>query len=147
MARHASPAPEGEGMKRSWSASVMVALLVGLLAEPAGSKAVEIAASPNPANVGSSVRHTVALGTAGRLDIWVSASGFQRPGTGTLPPGSWVAECCPARTAGTPAWHYRSFAIAPPGPYRFGAVARMRGTFLSSAAVGFSSDGVWIRIT
>ena len=135
-------------MKRSWSAALLVATLVGVLAAPAEAKLVEIGASPNPAKVGTRVRHTVAVGAAGRLEVWVSASGFQRPGTGTLPPGSWVAECCPARTAGTPAWHYRSFAtVLPSGSYRFGAVARMRGTFLSSAAVGFSSDGVSIRIT
>jgi hypothetical protein len=134
-------------MKRSWSAAVLVATLVGVLVAPAEAKLVDIGASPNPARVGTSVRHTVALGTSGRLEVWVSAAGFQRPGTGTLPPGSWTAECCPARTAGTPAWHYRSFVIVPPGSYRFGAVARMRGTFLSSAAVGFSADGVTIRIT
>lgn len=46
-----------------------------------------------------------------------------------------------------PAWHYRSFGIAPPGSYRFGAAARTRGTFRSSAAVGFGSDAVSIRIT
>jgi hypothetical protein len=134
-------------MKRSWSAALLASVLVGVLAAPAGAKAVDIGASPNPASVGTRVRHTVALGTSGRLEVWVSAAGFERPGTGTLPPGSWAAECCPARTAGTPAWHYRSFVVAPPGSYRFGAVARMRGTFLSSAAVGFSSDGVSIRIT
>jgi hypothetical protein len=131
---------------RSWSASLLVLMLVGVLAAPAEAKLVEVGASPNPAKVGTNVRHTVVLGTAGRLEAWVSAAGFQRPGTGTLPPGSWVAECCPVRTAGTPAWHYRSFGIAPRGSYRFGAVARMRGTFLSSAAVGFSSDGVSIRV-
>jgi hypothetical protein len=134
-------------MKRSWSASLLVALLVCVLAAPAEAKAVEIGASPNPAKVGTNVRHTVALGTAGRLEVWVSAAGFERPGSGTLPPGSWVAECCPARTAGTPAWHYRSFGVVAPGSYRFGAVAKMRGTFRSSAAIGFSSDSVSIRIT
>ena len=134
-------------MKRSWSAALLVAMLVGVLAAPAGAKLVDIGAAPNPAVVGTSVRHTVALGAHGRLEVWVSAAGFERPGTGTLPPGSWVAERCPSRTAGTPAWHYRSFAIAPPGSYRFGTTARMRGTFRSSAAVGFSSDAVSIRIT
>jgi hypothetical protein len=134
-------------MKRSWSSALMVTMLVGVLAAPAEAKSVDIGASPNPAVVGTTVRHSVVLGTAGRLEVWVSASGFERPGTGTLPPGSWIAECCPARTAGTPAWHYRSFGIAPPGSYRFGTVARRRGTFRSSAAVGFSSDAVSIRIT
>jgi hypothetical protein len=134
-------------MRRSWSAMLLAALLVGVLAAPAEAKAVEIGASPNPAKLGTTVRHTVSLGMAGRLEVWVSAAGFERPGTGTLPPGSWVAECCPARTAGTPAWHYRSFVVAPPGSYRFGAAARTRGTFRSSAAVGFSSDSVSIRVT
>ena len=133
-------------MKRSWSASLLVAMLVGALAAPAEAKLVEIGASPNPAKVGTIVRHTVALGATGRLEVWVSAAGFERPGTGTLPQGSWALECCPPRTAG-PAWHYRTFSIAPPGSYRFGTVARARGTFLSSAAVGFSSDGVSIRVT
>ncbi len=133
-------------MKRSWWSALLVAMLVGILAAPAEAKLVDIGASPDPAVVGTTVRHTVALGAAGRLEVWVSAVGFERPGTGSLPPGSWVAECCPARTAGTPAWHYRSFAIASPGSYRFGTVARTRGTFRSSAAVGFSSDAVSIRI-
>jgi hypothetical protein len=132
-------------MKR-WTAALLVVMLVSVLAAPAEAKLVDIGASPNPAQRGTTVRHTVALGVPGRLEVWVSAAGFERPGTGTLPPGSWVAECCPARTAGTPAWHYRSFAIASPGSYRFGSVARMRGTFRSSAAVGFSSDAVSIRI-
>ena len=134
-------------MKRSWPAALLTAMLVGVLAAPAEAKLVDIGAAPNPARLGTTVRHTVAPGAAGRLEVWVSAAGFERPGTGTLPAGSWVAECCPARTAGTPAWHFRSFGVAPPGSYRFGAVARMRGTFRSSAAVGFSSDAVSIRIT
>jgi hypothetical protein len=134
-------------MKRSWSAALLMVLLVGLVAVPAEAKLVDIGASPNPAKVGNTVRHTVALGAAGRLEVWVSAAGFERPGSGTLPPGSWTAECCSPRTAGTPAWHYRSFAIAPPGSYRFGAVARARGMFVSSAAIGFTSDGVSIRVT
>ena len=134
-------------MRRSWAAALLAATLVGALAAPAEAKLVDIGASPNPAVVGTTVRHTVALGSTGRLEVWVSATGFARPGTGTLPPGSWVAECCPARTAGTPAWHFRSFAIAPPGSYRFGTAARTRGTFRSSAATGFGSDAVSIRIT
>jgi hypothetical protein len=133
-------------MKRSFLASLLLATLVGIVAAPAEAKLVELSASPNPANVGTTVRHSVALGAPGRLEIWVSASGFERPGMGTLPPGSWALECCPSRTAGTVAWHYRSFGLVPPGPYRFGAVARMRGRFLSSAAVAFTSDSVWIRL-
>lgn len=133
-------------MKRTWSAVLLVAMLVGVLAAPAEAKLVDIGASPNPANIGTNVRHTVTLGAVGRLELWVSASGFDRPGSGTLPPGSWSAECCSPRTGGT-AWHYRSFAIVPPGSYRFGAVARTRGTFLSTAAVGITSDSVSIRVT
>ena len=133
-------------MKRTWSAALLVATLVAVLGAPAEAKLVEIGASPNPASVGTNVRHTVMLGAGGRLEAWVSAAGFERPGTGTLPPGSWSAECCSPRTTGT-AWHYRSFGIVPPGSYRFGAVARTRGTFLSTAAVGFASDSVSIRVT
>jgi hypothetical protein len=133
-------------MKRSFSASLVAAMFVGVIAAPAEAKVVELDASPNPATVGSNVRHWVALGASGRLEIWVSARGFERPATGTLPSGSWAHECCPSRTAGTPAWHYRSFGIASPGSYRFVARARMRGTFLSSAAVAFTSDGVWVKL-
>jgi len=134
-------------MKRSVAASLLAGMLLGIFSAPAEAKLVDVDASPNPASVGSRVRHSVAIGTVGRLEIWVSAAGFERPGSGTLPPGSWVRECCPARTGGTPAWRYRSNAIAQLGSYRFGAVARNRGTFLSSAAVESASAGVWIRIT
>ena len=133
-------------MKRSFSASLAAVMFVGLMAAPAEAKVVEVDALPNPAAVGSEVRHSVALGAPGRLEIWVSASGFERPGTGTLPPGSWARECCPRRTAGTPAWHYRSFGIAPPSSYRFVARARTRGMFLSSAAVAVISDAVWVKL-
>ena len=73
------------------------------------------------------VRHTVNLGAPTRLELYVSAAGFERPGTGTLPAASWIYRCCPAQTAGTPAWYYRSNAGVAPGSYRFGAVARARG--------------------
>jgi hypothetical protein len=80
------------------------------------------------------------------LDLYVSAVGFERPGTGTLPPGSWTYRCCPGQTAGTPAWFYRSNAGATPGSYRFGAVARARGVFLSTVVTAVGSANVWIRI-
>ena len=76
----------------------------------------------------------------------MSAAGFERPRTGTLPAGSWIFRCCPAQTAGTPAWYYRSNAGVAPGSYRFGAVARTRGQFLSTATTTVGSDAVWIRI-
>jgi len=125
---------------------VLTALVVGLVAAPAQAKVVGIDASPNPAVVGQRVRHTVEVGAVARLDVWVSAVGFQAPGLGTLPPGTWSIECCPSQTLGTSAWHYRSFGIATPGSYRFNAVARARGTFLSTAAVAGATASVTIRI-
>jgi hypothetical protein len=120
-------------MKRGF---LLVAVLTGLLtAAPAQAKVVGISASPNPATLGSSVRHTIEVGAYARLDVWVSATGFQAPGSGTLPSGTWALECCPSQTGLTPAWHYRSSSPVAPGSYRFGAVARARGTFLSTAAV------------
>jgi hypothetical protein len=106
---------------------------------------VRLVAAPNPAAVGQRVVHTVDLLGGGPLQVWVSAKGFAQPGLGTLPPGSWNWECCPAEVAGTPAWHYRS-AYAGAGSYRFGAVAQVRGTYLSTAGVGASSTGVWVRV-
>ena len=129
---------------RKWV--VVTTLVVGLVASPAQAKVVGIDASPNPAVVGDHVRHTVVVGAVARLDVWVSALGFQPPGLGTLPPGTWSIECCPSQTLGTSAWHYRSFGIATPGSYRFNAVARTRGTFLSTAAVAGSTASVTIRI-
>jgi hypothetical protein len=124
---------------------VVVALVIGLVAVPAEAKVIDIGASPNPANLRDRVRHTIDIGTSGRLDVWVSASGFEAPGSGTLPPGAWSYECCPSQTAGTPAWHFRS--IAPvAGSFRFNAVARLRGTFLSTASVPGGVSSVWIVI-
>ena len=125
---------------------VVGALLVGLVAAPARAKVVGIDASPNPAVVGDRVRHTVEVGAVARLDVWVSAVGFQGPGSGTLPPGTWSLECCPSQTLGTSAWHYRSLGVVVPGSYRFNAVARARGTFLSTAMVAGSTASVTIRI-
>jgi hypothetical protein len=127
---------------------VVVVVLLGLVAAPAEAKPVDVAASPNPAALGQRVRHTVTVGVAGRLEVWVSASGFQAPGSGSLPLGTWSYECCPGQTAGSPAWHYRSSGVAAPGSYRFGAVARTRGTFLSSAAIPTSGafSSVWIVV-
>jgi len=88
----------------------------------------------------------VNLGAPTRLELYVSAAGFERPGTGTLPAGSWTYRCCPAQTAGTPAWYYRSSTGVAPGSYRFGAVARTRGQFQSTATTTVGSDAVWIRI-
>ena len=133
-------------MRRSLIA-VAIAMALVVTAAPAHAKFVDLAASPNPAFVGNQVRHTVSLGASARLDLYVSAVGFQRPGTGTLPPGSWSYRCCPSQTAGTPAWYYRSNSGAAPGSYRFGAVARARGVFLSTASTTIGSANVWIRIT
>ncbi len=127
---------------------LVVAVLLGALSPVAAeaSPQISIAASPNPAAVGQRVVHTVGLLGGGGLQVWVSARGFAKPGLGTLPPGAWVFECCPPQTAGTPAWHYRSATYAPAGSYRFGALAQVRGTFESSAAVGASSTNVWVRL-
>jgi hypothetical protein len=127
---------------------VVMAVLVGLLTAtaPAHAKVVGISASPNPAGIGSTVRHTIEVGAYARLDVWVSASGFQAPGSGSLPPGAWTIECCPSQTGLTPAWHYRSSSPVAPGSYRFGSVARLRGTFLSTAAVSGVSASVRVTI-
>lgn len=129
---------------RKWF--VLVTLVVGLAAAPAQAKVVGIDASPNPAAVGDRVRHTVEVGAVARLDVWVSATGFRAPGSGTLPPGVWSIECCPSQTLGTSAWHYRSLGVAAPGTYRFNAVARARGTFLSTAMVASLTASVSIKI-
>jgi hypothetical protein len=125
---------------------VVIALAIALSAVPAAAKTVGIVASPNPARVGDRVRHDVEVGTVGRLEVWVSARGFQRPGLGTLPSGTWNYECCPSQTSGTPAWHYRSSAFASGGVYRFGAVAVAPGNYLSTAFAAGVFSGVWIRI-
>jgi hypothetical protein len=130
-------------MKRSL---LVIALATVFLAAPAHAKLVELTASPNPAGLGAHVRHTVSIGAASRIELFVSAAGFERPGTGTLPPGAWAYRCCPAQTAGSPAWYYRSNVIAGRGSYRFGAYARSRGMFLSTAVTPLGVDGVWVRI-
>lgn len=127
-------------------ALLVLTLATGLAAAPALAGIVGIVASPNPARVGDQVRHSVEVGTFGRLEVWVSASGFYRPGSGSLPAGTWAFECCPRQTAGTPAWHYRSSSPVAPGSFRFGAGARSPGSFLSTASIAGSSAGVWIRI-
>jgi len=131
-------------MKRSF---VVIALAAIFVAAPAEAKLVELSASPNPARLGDHVRHTVSMGGPSRIELFLSTSGFERPGLGTLPPGAWAYRCCPPQTTGTPAWYYRSNVVAPPGSYRFGAVARARGTFLSTAVTSMGPDGVWVRIT
>ena len=129
---------------RKWC--VLVALVVGLIGSPAQAKVVGIEASPNPATLGSRVRHTVDVGAVARLDVWVSSTGFQQPGQGNLPSGVWSFECCPGQTAGTPAWHYRSFGAVARGAYRFNAVARARGTFVSTTTVAGVTASVSIKI-
>ena len=131
-------------MKR-WLVALVV-LGVVVTAGAAIAKTVGLSASPNPARVGDRVRHDVEVGASARLEVWISARGFERPGTGTLPSGTWSLECCPQQTAGTPAWHYRSSAVVAPGAYRFGAVAAQSGSYLSSALVGGSVATVWVRI-
>ena len=131
-------------MKRSLLA---LALAVIVVAAPAQAKLVELTASPNPVGLGDHVRHTVSIGGPARIEVYVSAAGFERPGTGTLPPGSWTSRCCPPQTAGTPAWYYRSNVMAAPGSYRFGTYARARGTFLSTLVTSLGTDGVWVRVT
>lgn len=125
---------------------VAVALAIALSTVPAAAKTVGITASPNPARVGERVRHDVEVGAVARLEVWVSARGFDRPLPGTLPTGAWSYECCPSQTAGTPAWHYRSSTFAPRGAYHFGAVASAPGNFLSTAFLAGAFEGVWIRI-
>ena len=130
-------------MRRMVGALVLV---VALGAAPASAKVVGIGASPNPASLGDRVRHTVTVGTYGRLDVWVSAVGFDRPGTGSLPYGAWTFECCPSQTAGTSAWHYRTSGGVSPGSYGFNSTARARGSFLSTAVVAGSSASVWVSV-
>jgi len=132
-------------MKRYLAIAMFLVVLAGGAGD-ASAKVVGLDGSPNPAALGDRVRHTIDLGVSARLEVWVSAAGFQQPGPGTLPAGSWSYECCPSQTAGTPAWHFRSASIVAPGSFRFGAVARARGTFLSSALAAGTIASVWIRV-
>jgi hypothetical protein len=115
-------------------------------AVPAQASPILIGAAPNPAAVGQRVVHSVAVGAPERLDVWVSAVGFGRPGFGTLPTGSWSLECCPVQTSGTAAWHYRSTVIAQPGNYRFGVDAAHPGTYRSTARIATSSASILVRL-
>jgi hypothetical protein len=133
-------------MKRFLAGAVLLVVIAGG-AGVADAKIVGITASPNPVVLGDRVRHTVEVGAYARLDVWISATGFQQPGAGTMPGGAWSYECCPSQTAGTPAWHFRSGGTVVPGSYRFGAVTRARGTFLSSALVVGTMATTWVRIT
>ena len=118
-----------------------------LVSEPAATAgSVAVQASPNPAYLGKRVVHTVGLSTSGYLNVWVSAKGFDQPRIGSLPPGSWRWECCPAEAAGAAAWHYRSSTVARPSIYRFGAMTRSRGAFLSTARPAVYSSTVSVRI-
>ncbi len=126
---------------------VLLLAAAGLMPRSAVAKTiVEISAGPNPAVVGDRVVHHVQVGVSARLDLWVSAAGFEEPRLGTLPTGAWRWECCPAQTEGAPAWHYRSSSAVAPDAYRFGAVARARGTYPSTAAISGYADVVWIRV-
>lgn len=120
--------------------------VVVFAAAPAQAKIVDLTASPSP-QAGVRTSDTVSIGAPVRLDLYVSAVGFDRPGIGTLPPGSWTYRCCPSQTSGTAAWFYRSTNVVRPGEYRFGALARTRGLFLSTAWTTAGSASVWIRIT
>jgi hypothetical protein len=130
---------------RRWLLPIAL-LVVAVTAVPALAKTVGLTASPNPARMGERIRHDVEVGTVARLDVWVSARGFDRPGSGSLPAGTWSYECCPSQTAGTPAWHYRSTSFVARGVYRFGAVARSPGPFRSTAMVAGVAASVWITI-
>ena len=131
-------------MKRSITGSL---LALALIAGPArASSPVGIQALPNPVALGQRVAFTVQVAVHETLQVWVSAKGFAQPSMGSLPPGSWQWECCPAETAGTAAWHYRSASRVAPGSYRFPAATRNRGTYLSTARVSSGSAGVWVRI-
>jgi hypothetical protein len=134
-------------MKRfAWSAAAAVAVALILLGGVAAAKTLSITASPNPARVGDRVRHEIVTPVVGRLDVWVSATGFDRPSLGRLPNGAWSFECCPPQTAGTAAWHYRSSSFVPAGQYRFPAIARTRGTFLSTVVSAGATSHVWVAI-
>lgn len=133
-------------MRRVVVAGLISLVLAAWASGPSVAVGVGLEASPNPARVGDRVVHTVRVPVSGYLSVWVSAKGFSQPGMGNLPPGSWTWECCPSQTAGTPAWRYRSQSPVVPGTYRFGAVARTTGRYLSTASVNGSSAGVWIGI-
>jgi hypothetical protein len=134
-------------MKRfSRVAALVVTVALVLSAGVAAAKTLSISASPNPARVGDRVRHEVVTAVVARLDVWVSATGFDRPSLGRLPNGTWSFECCPPQTAGTAAWHYRSSSFVPPGQYRFPSIARARGTFLSTVVSAGATSHVWVAI-
>ena len=123
-----------------------IALAVALIPGVARASELTLDVTPNPARLGERVIHKISTPLGGPLNIWVSARGFKQPGDGTLPPGAWSWECCPQQTAGTPAWHYRSATPVAAGGYRFGAIARTTGVYLSTAAVYNLADSVWVRI-
>jgi hypothetical protein len=126
--------------------ALTLVVAVVLTAGVAAAKTISITASPNPARLGDVVRHEVGVGVVGRLDVWISATAFGRPSLGRMPAGTWSYECCPSQTAGTPAWHYRSSSFVQGGQYRFPATAQVRGTFLSTAAVGGATSRVWVSV-
>jgi hypothetical protein len=129
--------------------AVAAAEQVGPQAGPASAQpVVTLGAEPNPALSGQTVRFTIeAAGErAARLQAWISAMGVKRPGLGNLPTGHWDLVCCPAQTAGDPAWHYRSDLLAQGGRYTFRAVADRRGSHVATAAYGAATDSIVFRV-
>jgi hypothetical protein len=131
-------------MRRTMAIGAALLVLAAGPAQAVGP--VSIAASPNPVRLGQRVVHTVQVVVPGSLAIWVSATGFNQPGLGTLPAGSWTKECCPTETNGTAAWHYRSSRMVPIGVFQFGTTSRSRGLYLSTARLGAARVSVWVRV-
>jgi hypothetical protein len=126
---------------------IVAAALLTLSAGPAQAAGpVSIQVSPNPVPLGQRTFHTIQVRFPGPLDVWVSAVGFDQPGLGTLPPGTWTRECCSAETNRTSAWHYRSVRDVPVGTYHFGTKSRSRGLFLSTARLGGVKASIWVRV-
>jgi hypothetical protein len=126
---------------------LLLAFATAVPARALGAPIVGITASPNPAVLGDRVVHRVNVGVPARLDVWVSAMGFDKPRPGTLPPGTWQLDCCAPPAVGSPAWHYRSTSPVRPSTYRFGASAVGRGSFAAAARVMGVVDVVWVHVT
>lgn len=126
-----------------------LALVVAMATAPGAARGdgpLGLSASPNPAIVGQSVTFGVSISQSvgARLEMWVSARGFDRPTLGSLPLGGWSYQCCTAEVS--PAWYYRSYANAPAGLYRFAATARARGTHPAVARLGAYRASVSIQV-
>jgi hypothetical protein len=129
--------------------ALIPAVLAPVLA-PAAARAdgpLSFSASPNPVGVGQTVTFSVSITgmVPARLEVLVSARGFDRPTMGTLPAGSWTYTCCPAEIGG-PAWSYKSFTTVSPGLYRFRAVAWAAGLHAAAAHLGPYRASVLIRV-